>query len=80
MARENPILRAPLVQDASSLMVTLPALLLTIGRAIISWRFLEGPLIARGGRRFQYERVASGDSGAERFANPAQPSAATEAT
>jgi peptidoglycan/LPS O-acetylase OafA/YrhL len=70
--------RAPTVQDATSLTVTLLALLLTIGCAAISWRFLEGPLIARGGRRFQYDRDATCVSDAERFANPTRPAAATD--
>jgi peptidoglycan/LPS O-acetylase OafA/YrhL len=71
--------RAPAVQDASSFMVTVLALSLTIGCAALSWRFLEKPLIARGGRRFQYDLVATGVSGAERSANPTRPPASAEA-
>jgi peptidoglycan/LPS O-acetylase OafA/YrhL len=46
--------RVPVVRDVSSLLVTLLALMLTITCAAISWRFMEGPLIARAGRRFRY--------------------------
>jgi peptidoglycan/LPS O-acetylase OafA/YrhL len=71
--------RVPTVQDASSLMVTLLALALTMGCAALSWRFLEKPLIARGGRRFHYDRAATSVSGAERSANALRPSASAEA-
>jgi peptidoglycan/LPS O-acetylase OafA/YrhL len=47
--------RAPLVRDGGSLLLTLLALILTLVCAAISWRFMEGPLIAHAGRRFRYD-------------------------